>query len=266
MTIVAVDLDRTLIYSAAALGLTGPDAQAPALLVAEVHEGVPISYLTTRAGAQLRELAGIAVVVPTTTRTLAQYRRIRLPEWAPQFAVTTNGGQLLVDGTPDPDWARQVRAALSASAPLAEVSAYLRAAAAGGWVLKRRVAEDLFTYLVVNRAEMPRTFVAELTSWCALRGWTTSVQGRKVYCVPDGMTKRRALTEVVRRTGADGYLAAGDSLLDADLLIGASAGVRPAHGELAELEWHRAHIEITDASGVRAGEEIIGRLIRLAKQ
>lgn len=36
--LVASDLDRTLIYSAAALALTMPDARAPRLLTVEVHE------------------------------------------------------------------------------------------------------------------------------------------------------------------------------------------------------------------------------------
>ena len=46
VTLVASDLDRTLIYSAAALGLTMPDAGAPRLLCVEVHEHKPLSYVT----------------------------------------------------------------------------------------------------------------------------------------------------------------------------------------------------------------------------
>ncbi|MBB1247260.1 HAD family hydrolase, partial [Streptomyces durbertensis] len=42
----ASDLDRTLIYSAAALGLTGPDHAAPRLLCVEVYQAKPLSYLT----------------------------------------------------------------------------------------------------------------------------------------------------------------------------------------------------------------------------
>lgn len=40
--LVASDLDRTLIYSAPALDLTGPDAQAPRLLCVEVYESRPL--------------------------------------------------------------------------------------------------------------------------------------------------------------------------------------------------------------------------------
>ena len=45
-TLVVSDLDRTLIYSAAALGLTGPDEQAPRLLCVEVYAVRPLSFVT----------------------------------------------------------------------------------------------------------------------------------------------------------------------------------------------------------------------------
>ncbi|MBI0319957.1 HAD family hydrolase, partial [Streptomyces javensis] len=77
--LVASDLDRTLIYSAAALGLEMPDAEAPRLLCVETYQGKPLSYLTETAAGLLAELVRTSVFVPTTTRTVEQYRRIRLP-------------------------------------------------------------------------------------------------------------------------------------------------------------------------------------------
>jgi hypothetical protein len=46
VTVVCLDLDRTVIYSAAALDLRMPDDQAPRLLCVEVYRGVPLSFLT----------------------------------------------------------------------------------------------------------------------------------------------------------------------------------------------------------------------------
>ena len=43
MTVVCVDLDRTVIYSAAALDLPMPDAEAPRLLCVEVYRGASVS-------------------------------------------------------------------------------------------------------------------------------------------------------------------------------------------------------------------------------
>ncbi|NLU69281.1 HAD family hydrolase [Streptomyces sp. HNM0574] len=257
----ASDLDRTLVYSAAALHLTGPDAEAPRLLCVEVYEGRPLSYMTETAARLLADLARRTVFVPATTRTRAQYRRIRLPGPPPRYAVCANGGHLLVDGESDPGWHARVRARLADCAPLDEVRARLRRdAEAEGWLLKDRVAEDLFAYLVIDREKLPAGRVRELAAWAEPRGWTVSLQGRKLYAVPRPLTKSAAVAEVARRVGAPATCAAGDSLLDADLLLAADSGWRPGHGELADSGWAAPHVTALAERGVAAGE----RILRLA--
>ncbi|MFF2408179.1 HAD family hydrolase [Streptomyces sp. NPDC058092] len=263
MTLVASDLDRTLIYSAAALQLPMPDAEAPRLLCVEVYEHKPLSYLTETAATLLGELARSTVFVPTTTRTREQYGRIHLPGPAPRFAICANGGHLLVDGVSDPDWQTRVARRLADEcASLAEVRAHLLAAADPVWLLKERVAEDLFAYLVVERSLLPEGWVKELGQWAETRGWTVSLQGRKIYAVPGPLTKSAAMNEVARRTGATLTLAAGDSLLDADLLLAADHAWRPDHGELADTGWSAAHVDVTAERGVAAGEEILRYFLR----
>lgn len=265
VTLVASDLDRTLIYSSAALQLAMPDAEAPRLLCVEVYDRKPLSYLTETAAEVLVELARTTVFVPTTTRTREQYGRIHLPGPAPRFAICANGGHLLVDGESDPGWQRQVARRLADEcASLAEVRAHLLAAADPAWLLKERVAEDLFAYLVVERPLLPAGWTEELGEWARTRGWTVSLQGRKIYAVPGPLTKSAAMEEVARRTGATLTLAAGDSLLDADLLLAADRAWRPAHGELADSGWSAPHAEATAAHGVAAGEEILRHLLRAA--
>ncbi|MFD7920509.1 HAD family hydrolase [Streptomyces sp. NPDC059740] len=256
--VVASDLDRTLIYSAAALDLAVPDAEAPRLLCVEVYQRQPLSYLTEAAATVLADLARAAVFVPATTRTREQYARIRLPGPAPRFAVCANGGHLLVDGVSDTDWHREVTARLAAScAPLAEVRAHLAATADPAWLLKERTAEDLFAYLVVDRAGLPPAWVEDLGHWADERGWTVSLQGRKLYVVPRPLTKSAAVAEVVRRTGGRRVLAAGDSLLDADLLLAADTAWRPGHGELADSGWAAPQVRPLTERGAAAGEAIV---------
>ncbi|MFD4943225.1 HAD family hydrolase [Streptomyces sp. NPDC058239] len=263
VTLVASDLDRTLIYSTAALQLPMPDAEAPRLLCVEVYDHKPLSYLTETAATLLGELARTTVFVPTTTRTREQYGRIHLPGPAPRFAICANGGHLLVNGESDPDWQTQVSRRLADEcASLAEVRAHLLAAADPAWLLKERVAEELFAYLVVERALLPEGWVKELGEWAETRGWTVSLQGRKIYAVPGPLTKSAAMNEVARRTGATLTLAAGDSLLDADLLLAADRAWRPAHGELADTGWNAPHVDVTAEHGVAAGEEILRHFLR----
>ena len=265
VTLVASDLDRTLIYSAASLQLTMPDEQAPRLLCVEVYGRAPLCYMTETAAALLDELARTTVFVPTTTRTREQYGRIHLPGPAPQYAICANGGHILVDGVSDPDWQDHVvRRIGDECASLAEVRAHLQAVGDPSWLLKERVAEDLFAYLVVDRGALPEGWVKELTAWADPRGWTVSLQGRKIYAVPKPLTKSAAMQEVARRCGATLTLAAGDSLLDADLLLAADRAWRPGHGELADCGWGAPNTEVLREKGGAAGEEILRRFLRAA--
>ncbi|MFI1568289.1 HAD family hydrolase [Streptomyces sp. NPDC020490] len=264
--LVASDLDRTLIYSSAALALTMPDARAPRLLCVEVHESRPLSFMTESAAGLLAELGDAAVFVPTTTRTRKQYLRINLPSPPPTYAICANGGHLMVDGVSDLDWNARVTARLAEEcAPLAEVREHLMATADPLWVRKHRVAEDLFAYLVVERELLPEEWVKELAVWAENRGWTVSLQGRKIYAVPKPLTKSAAMHEVARRTGAHLTLAAGDSLLDADLLLAADRGWRPGHGELADADWTAPTISALPERGVLAGERILREFLTASR-
>lgn len=257
--VACLDLDRTIIYSASALGLDMPDRDAPRLLCVEVYNGAPLSFMTEPAVAAFEALTRVAHVVPTTTRTPAQLARVHLPGPPARYAIAANGGQLLVDGVPDPAWAATVRARLADVAPLAEVAAHLEAVR-GPFVRTLRTASNLFCYAVVDRDALPPGWAAELDGWCAGRGWTVSVQGRKVYAVPAGLTKSAAAAEVRARLGGGPLLAAGDSLLDADLLDAADRAIRPAHGELADTTFTRPHLAVTVAAGAAAGAELLGWL------
>lgn len=263
--LVASDLDRTLIYSAAALELTGPDAEAPRLLCVECYRARPLSYLTETAAGLLAELTERAVFVPVTTRTEEQYRRVRLPGRPSRYAICVNGGKILVDGVSDPEWERGVRRSLAEGcAPLPEVAEHLRRTADPGWLRSARTAEEMFCYLVVERDAFPAAWAADLAGWAAERGWSVSVQGRKVYAVPAPLTKSAAVAEVAARTGAGRTLAAGDSLLDADLLLAADHGWLPGHGELAATGWSAPNVTALTARGVGCGEEILRTLLRQA--
>ena len=258
-TAVVADLDRTLIYSSTALRLAGPDEQAPRLLCVEVYAGRPLSFLTERAAADLETLADAGLFVPATTRTVAQLRRVHLPGPAPAYALCANGGRLLRDGVEDLDFTAAVTDRLeNAGAPLAELRAELDRALAlvDPFVEKVREADGLFCYAVVDRERLPVSWVEELTGYAAGRGWSVSVQGRKVYCVPAALTKAAAAREVADLLGAERLVAAGDSLLDGALLEEADAGIRPAHGELHDQGWTRPHVAVTEDTGVRAGEEV----------
>ena len=135
--------------------------------------------------------------------------------------------------------------------------------ATASWVKKVRSAEDLFCYLVAaSRKDIPGKWLRKFTAAVTDLGWTVSVQGRKVYAVPSGLSKAAGLVRLREMLSAvhDGDVrvyATGDSLLDAPMLEAADEAIRPAHGELHEQGWNADGVDVTAATGALAGEEII---------
>lgn len=254
-TLIATDLDQTLIYSRRAIARWGGDGEAIAAV--EQYQGADSSFMTAGAAAAMARLHEAAAVVPTTTRTEEQLARVRVPGPPARFAIAANGGVLLVDGAPDDDWHADVARRVEASGPVEYMHRRALAACRPEWTKLVRVASDLFCYAVLERDLVPAGFVADETARAAELGWRVSLQGRKLYWVPEALTKSAAVAEVVRRTGADRVLAAGDSLLDADLLLAADAGIAARHGELVESGWTAPHVAVTEHLGIRAGAEIV---------
>lgn len=268
--LVATDLDRTMIFSRNAFHAVAE----PATVCVEYLDGAPLSFMTTVAARRLRRLTEPAAVIPTTTRTIKQFTRIRLPGAPWRYAVTSNGGNILVDGIPDMRWRTGVDAKVRAGGTtLSHVSAELRGRIDDSWVSRFRIADHLFCYLVVEPKAVPEGFLAEWDRWCRARGWTASQQGRKIYTMPQAVCKSVAVAEVRRRLIEAGELsegaitlAAGDGALDAEMLLAADRAIRPRHGELEQLNWTAPNLTVTEAGGILAGEEIVDWLLAESEQ
>ncbi|WP_432564984.1 HAD family hydrolase [Kineococcus sp. SYSU DK003] len=257
----ASDLDQTLVFSA-----RSAQADVTGLVEVEEYRGQNISWVTPLAWKLLGELVASGRFVPVTTRTPEQYARIRWPSAAPRYAICANGGVLLHEGAADAAWTATVRERLAGCAPLADVHAELRrlaaalvAAVPGSEDPAVRVVPDLFAYVVLREGQRPElegSRLGDLTVLLDGWGYTVSLQGRKLYAVPRPLTKSAAVAEVVSRCGADGFVSAGDSLLDVDLLVAAHQARRPRHGELLRAGWEHAGVELTGGVGAAAGEEI----------
>ena len=261
---VTSDLDRTLIYSQAA---AGPAFASADPVCVEIYRDAPLSHMSAASHAGLAALAAATRVVPTTTRTPEQDLRVRLPGAPFPYALCSNGGEILVDGAPDPQWQAHIRGLLAAlPAGLDTIAAQLESRLAPEWGARLRLVPGLFAY-VVSDVRVPGDVVDEWRAHCAPLGWSISQQGRKLYTIPEPVTKSRAALEVRRRLEEAGalapgapWLAAGDGALDADLLEAADAAIRPRHGELEELGFSLPHLTLTESVGIGAGTEIVAWL------
>ncbi|WP_127530865.1 HAD family hydrolase [Paenibacillus kobensis] len=258
--IYASDLDMTLIFSRRSMAV--PEDTA-GISVVETIGGKSASFMSDAEMAALKELSGKLLFVPVTTRTMEQYRRIDVFQRhiVPSYAITSNGGNVLVGGEPDMQWRKMVAERLRGSACSPDEARRLFApVVSSDWVLDERLCDDLFYVYLMDRDRMPLEAVRERAAELAALGWELSVQGRKVYIVPAAVNKRDAVAYIRHRHPEAELIASGDSLLDRSLLESADYAVAPAHGELYRIyqeTGQMGHWTFTERSGLFAGEDIV---------
>lgn len=257
MTVFFADLDRTLIYSTDALGLREPDHEELPLVCVEIYRGQPASFVTEVAAKGIGRLLQDDALVPVTTRSVEQYRRVRLPGPVPGLALVANGGLLLRDGELDEDYRKETASRLDGSTPLNVVFAHLQAVADPRFSINLRTVEELFCCAVVDTDAVPRGWAVELADYAAGVGWQVSDQGRKVYLLPAELSKGKAVRRIADELSLDGFIAAGDTNTDVPMLRAASAALIPRHSDLARTKVVPAGCPLTRATGVLAGQEIV---------
>ncbi|CAM3499428.1 MULTISPECIES: HAD family hydrolase [Saccharibacillus] len=257
--IFASDLDRTLIYSKKAMG---PNFEAADVIPVELYQGEHISFMSPETARLLVELAKTTLFVPVTTRTIEQYERIFYirETFNPKYAVTSNGGNVLVDGVPDPDWQRHVAEALSRSEHADKVIEAFGRISSPEWVKSYRHSDNLFFSIILDRDNMPLDAVEEFRAELAGMRWNLSVQGRKMYLVPDGVSKGDGLLHVKKLSGASRIAASGDSLLDESLLKAADYAIVPRHGEIYAAHMESGVYAFTERDGMGAAEDLIAKI------
>jgi hydroxymethylpyrimidine pyrophosphatase-like HAD family hydrolase len=258
--IYASDLDQTLIYSVRSMGM---EVDLSVMQPAETYKDRIISYISIATLQQLQQVSQQITFVPVTTRTLDQYARIHIFQnnVVPEYAITSNGANILVNGVVDQQWHEQILADVyDKSAPAAEALALFHSISDPSWIVAEHFWENTFYSIVVDREVMPLDAVLALQPQLEALGWGMSVQGRKVYLVPFPVSKNRAIEEVKRRAGASKVIASGDSLLDRGLLDVADYSIAPAHGELyreSVAEPATRHYCFTATSGIFAADQIL---------
>lgn len=270
VAVVGTDLDRTMVYSQSSMQIEDGLKEDLLFKVVEIYEKRPLSFMTSTAYLNLEIINSHAHLVPVTTRTEKQFKRIKIPGTTSfdltsdlkQYAVTTNGAKILVNGVADEEWSAKMESGFDGNvATVAEAHDYMKQFKKAPWVKDYRNAEDYFLYMLIDRAEAPEHVLNEIRSKMDSFKWTTSLQGRKIYFVPEFITKGGAFAEVIKRVNGDYSIASGDSLLDASLMETADISIRPRHGELEDIGYAAANNVVTNKSGIFAGEEITARIL-----
>lgn len=258
----ASDLDQTLIYSHKKVLSKEIDEQ---IRPVEWLDDRFISYMTQNALNALKEIARKVLFVPVTTRTKLQYQRINFLGYdiTHQYAVTSNGGRIFSKGREDEEWAQLVSTGRDNCLAAEDLIYQFNKIKHPSWVINDsgKLADDLFYYCLIDREKIPVTELAAFKIWASENNWELSVQGRKLYLVPLNVNKKAAIQYIQEKEGLSCVVAAGDSLLDLDMLKAADLALAPAHGELYSLHLQGISglekIRFTQKSGIEAAEEIL---------
>lgn len=262
----ASDLDQTLIYSKNSMGQNISEED---LVEVEKIKGKPQSYMTKKSQKALWALGTSAFFLPVTTRTQEQYERVtgifENPH-PPKFAVISNGAVVLENGEPVKEWSEEIRQqCISRKTVVDELLPLIERYFSEEWVLNIKQADGWFVYLILDRSRFPEEKIGFYIQLFKEIGWTMSLQGRKLYFMPESITKARAMEYVKKRLEADFVIAAGDSLLDLGLLESADKGLLAAHGEAVKGNAAiSGHIQVTSNTGIKAGEEILAYVAKMA--
>lgn len=210
------DLDNTLIYSYK--HEIGTEKKP-----VELYQGRWISFMTFKTESLLRQIREKCPVIPITTRTIEQYERIDLGAGAFPYALTCNGGILLIDGQEDEQWYQEsLKLVASATGQLKAAFEYLEKDPRR--TFETRLIRDLFVF---TKCDCPEQVVEDLKKTLDLSLVEVFHNGVKVNVVPVELSKGNAVSRFKKRFLVEKTLAAGDSEFDVSMLNCVDVGVAP---------------------------------------
>ncbi len=229
MIIFNSDLDNTIIYSYK--HDIGDDKRC-----VEIYQGREISFITDRTYELLGSVRREVEMIPTTTRTIEQYKRIDLGTGAFRYALVCNGGILLVDGESDEAWYQEsLRLIEESRDKLLESIELLKLDESISFEI--RFLNELFVF---TKSTEPEKTVAYLKQHLNSEVVDVFNNGVKVYVVPRQLSKGMAIQRLKARLEAEIVIAAGDSEFDISMLEAADYSIMPK--ELALFEKEKRYI------------------------
>ena len=265
----ASDLDQTLIYSRRFIEELEQE-RANKLRMIEIYDGKEISWITENTIQKLKDVCQRALFVPITTRTIAQFSRISLfhKEIRPKYVVTSNGGNILENGSINKDWNTQVKKGIKHNClPMPDILREFSKIKHDEWVNSQKIADDLFVYCIVKNDKLPQKEIQAFAKWAEIKNWRVFLHGRKLYIIPNVVNKGDALKYIQGLENKEIIIAAGDSLLDLDMLKCAHLPIIAGHGEVLQSKEVStnppANVYSTKFCGILAAEEILSKVVEV---
>lgn len=266
MLLFTSDLDRTLIYSSRMI-----EAYPVLGSIREVEkkDGKTISYMSEQAMELLKTVHYEHHFIPVTTRAVHQYKRIQFfqEELQPKYAITSNGGTIIIDGKVDEEWKKILHRKISQSSILQKdvlkLFAQLRHSS---WVESEHYVDQSFFMFRIRRDYMPTDEIDQLADLLYQKGWKLYLHGPKLYLLPIHLTKANAIDHIKQYIDFDLQIAAGDSVMDYDMLAASTIGYSFKHGDLFAEKAQDQHIRWIQQLGIHASEELLSSILQYSTE
>lgn len=250
------DLDRTLIFSSKFNIDNNP--------CIEIYNGKEISFISKNIVNKVKEMQKSMSFIPVTTRTQEQYERIEFSKFGIVFpmAVVCNGGKILVDGRENLEYKAYIEELLHKSGSIEDVMHEFEKYDNIVGIIKTRVVENLFFYSVVDEDIFNVEYLNGFFSHLNKNNWNYFINGRKIYYIPEGISKDQAIKFIADKLKDYKFVAMGDSLMDLPMLKVAEAAYIPKHGELVakDIQGINENLYISRREGMEAAEEILSEI------
>lgn len=220
------DLDRTIIHSSKFLNNSIMDS-----IQCVESDGIQnISFILTEALQVQQALSEFIHFVPVTTRSRVLFDRIRIFKDI-DYAIIENGATILYRGEVLSTWEHQIKQYLLE----------------GDFSRKLSRADELLTDLhysergsvshigdkfVMCKTDCPDEMERCLSEELNKDDFHYTIQGRKVYVIPRGITKENAVSFLEGILETTYTFASGDGMLDLGMLLQADVAYVPSDAEL----------------------------------
>lgn len=251
--IFATDLDNTMIFSHRLI-----EGHELRVRCVEYYNDKPTTYMTHTAIGKIKSLMKRVHVIPITTRSMSQFKRIKFFS-ATEFAVVDNGGTILQNGSVVKVWKQYIDSILQEYNFADAVNAF---SSMPSLTLQPKIVDEKFIFAKSADVDSAKRFLEARLDTSI---WQLSFQGQKVYAIPIQITKGNALKYISENLISDSgpVVAAGDSNLDVSMLEYSSYSLIPADSRLVDLKNTRF---IEAGAGIYSADAILDFVINLSNK
>ena len=217
MNILFTDLDNTLIYS--------KKVDIRNRISVEVYKGEDNSFMSVYSYELLKQLNEKLFIVPVTTRTYMQYKRINL-SIVPKYVLCANGGQLLKNGVSDNEWYLKSLEIIEGSAAERQ-KAFKMLKKDKRRIFECRNIDDLFIF---TKCDDIKDVVKDLKSELNPTLVEVLYNKEKLYIMPKKLNKADTVRRFINEYKGERIFAAGDTEFDKGMIELADIGF--AHKKL----------------------------------